>query len=251
MSISAVTSIASIDPTVKFTTPQAYIDQLNNLVTTTIDDTITPYILGSATPGVDDQDKVWHRTDSAGRFLGTYIFYNGFWVLPAPPLGARIGMWSGDPTDASMWDANGKGLPGAGPIANDTYGWQIANGHNGTANLSDQFIIGARMDNVGITGWDAGTQLWRTNVTGAPLTQGGVAEITTDATNTYRPATNAITSAKYSADGNVQGGALWGDVNGSTDFTIQAADAGQLAPDAISTVPPFYALAFIAYIGLP
>lgn len=247
MAIPVTVSFANPDPGIKFTTQQDEIDLLNNLVTAEIAEDITPYIKGSTTPAVEDQDKVWYRLNANGGPNGTYTFYKGLWVRIPPIPANKISIYYGDPT--VDFDGTGKGVAGAGPVAQDYMGWALANGNNGTANFSDRFLIGARMDNVGITGWDAGTQTWRTNIGGLSQASGGAATITTDVNTTYRSARAAAKSAKYSASGNVQGGALWGDPNGSTDFNILEADVGNVTPLPISVVNPFYAVAFIGFIG--
>lgn len=245
--IPAVTTFANPDPGIKFTTQQDEINLLNSLVTTTIPADLNTYVISTTTPAVEDQDKLWQRLNTNGSPLGLYIYWSGLWVLQPPPPSARVGLFFGDPT--VQFDANGKGLPGPGPVAFDFYGWQICNGLGGTANFSDRFVIGARMDNAGISGWDSVSQRWRTNVRAAPESVGGVISITTDVNSSYRPARSAIKAGKYSADGNVQGGALWGDANGSTDFTVLEADVGNVTPLPINVINPFIASAFVAWIG--
>lgn len=244
MAITATTQFANPDPGIKFTTQQDEIDLLNSLVTTTIDTDVNTFVYGSTTPAVEDQDKPWFRLNASGTPDSIYIYANGFWVKMPPSPGAEWGLYFGNPV--VDFDGDGRGLKGVGPVAKTYYGWQLMNGKNGVANWSDRFIIGGRMDNVGITGYSGA---WRTNVTGSPLVVGGVTEITLDENTTYQPAENAILSAKYSADGNAQGGSLWGDTNGSSDFDVKAAVAGNTTPDSISVVNPFYAAAYIQFVG--
>jgi hypothetical protein len=255
MSIPVTVTLGVPDPDAAPLTFTQACDLLRVLLNGTIDEAITPYILQSDVPAVDDQDKVWQRIDDFGRFLGTYKFYNGFWVLPTPPLSCRVGWFDGDPTIG--FDASGLGLPGDGPVALDSYGWAIMNGNNNTPNLSDLFLIAGRMDNIGITGWDAATLLWRTNVSGAPENMGGEAESFLNADNTFRPATEAIRAAHYSADGNTRdaAGGIWGKV-GDDDtegdpFDLVPADAGNEEPDSIRNIPPFFSMALIKWIGYP
>lgn len=244
MSISAPVTFDSPDPTLKFTTISALITLLNQLANNVVLPDLNVYVISSTVPGVNDQGKAWVRLDVSGSPQGTYVYKGGFWIREPPTIGGRVAFYIGNPT--VDFDDTGKGLKGPGPVAADAYGWALMNGNNGTANLSDKFVVAGRMDNVGITGYSGG---WRTNVTGAPLGTGGAAEVTLTSDQVPITAKNAIKSAKYSADGNVQGGALWGDPNGSTDFEILAADAGNDAPDPVPTVPPFYAFALIQFIG--
>lgn len=242
------------DPEVAPETFTEALDQIRALLSASLAD-FSPYIVQSSAPGVDDQDKIWQRTETDGRFVGTYLFYNGFWVLPVPPLGARIGYYSGDPT--GQFDGTGLGLPGDGPVALDAYGWAICNGQNQTPNFSDRFLIGGRLDNNGFTGWDPELEVWRSNITGGPETVGGVTEITLDASTTFQPAKDAIRAAHYSAQENARDdtGGIYGKV-GSNDtqgdpFDLVPADAGNETPTAISVVNPYYALAIIQWVGYP
>lgn len=251
MGLPITVTFANPDPGILFTTQQAEVDMLNSLVTAETDDDVTPYIVSSSTPGVDDQDKVWHRLNANGAPLGTYVFYNGIWVKEYPNVGGRISFFSGDPT--AWFDANGLGLRTiAGNIMADYYGWQIANGQNGTANLSDQFIIGARMDNSGITGYDTVTDLWRTNIRGLAETQGGVPTITLDQYNTYRPAVGAKSVGLFDATdlARQDSGQLYGTVNDPSNpqTVFTEADLGNTSPPEISVVNPFYAMAIIAWV---
>lgn len=244
MSIPATTNFAAPDPNIPFTDITDLVTLFNTLVATVLPNDLTPYIIGDTIPAVDDQDKAWVKLDSSGRPLGTFVFYSGAWVREAPPVGARLGYFSGDPTGA--FDVTGLGLPDT-----DYFGWALANGNNGTANLTDRFIIVGQVDNSDITGYSGG--VWRTNINGSAENTGGVADITLDGTNTYRPAFSRIAFDHMKADGNARDptGALWGDLGGGDDTTLIAADAGNLTPPAIPTVPPFFALAFIAWIGYP
>lgn len=247
MSIPVVGGFGTPDPDAAPTTLTQLITQLNALLTLSIDETITPYILGNDVPGVDDQDKVWYRIDDMGRPFGAYVFWNGLWVLPPPPLASQIGFWAGDPT--VNFDANGTGVAGPGPVANETFGWQIMNGFGGTTNISDRFLVGARVDNVGITGWDPVTRMWLTNITGEPLGAGGESTITLDQDTTYRPATDAVEVGKHDATGSSgSGGPLYG-ASDSDNFNLVDADAGNESPDSISIVNPFAAVAMLQWIG--
>lgn len=243
MSIPAVTNFADADPDAKLTTLQALIVVLRGLVSTVLPDDLMPYVIGSSIPSVDDQGKPWIRIAGDGTPFGTYVYKSGFWIREGPLLGARIGIYTGNP--AIDFDGTGRGLKGVGPIAADAYGWALMNGQNGTGDISDKFIIAAHMSDLSV-GYSGG---WRTNVTGAALGAGGAASVTLTEDQVFRAAQDAISAGKYTADGNAQGGSLWGDTNGSTDFDIVAADAGNTTPDPVPTLPPFYAFALIQFIG--
>lgn len=253
MAIPIEIDFASPDPALKFTTVTDLVQVLDALVTAQTAEDITPYIVGDSTPAVEDQDKVWHRLhETSGSPLGTYHYYNGIWVREEPPVGGRISWFAGDPN--LFFDANGLGLRTiSGTVAADYFGWQIANGNNGTANLSDLFIVGARMDNSGITGWDDVLNLWRTNIRGHAETVGGEATITTDVNTTYRSARDSLEVGKWDADqARDASGVLWGLRSGTDDSLneeIYSGDAGNLTPLPIQVVNPFFAMAIIAWIG--
>lgn len=200
-----------------------------------------PYVTGAATPDVDDQDKVWHRVDANGRPIGTYVFYSGSWRRQYTVPVGTVAMYSGDP------GVDFSGADGAGTVGGEFDGWQLCNGLNGAANLSDKFVVGAKMDDLAI-GYPEGNGPWKTSVTGETLQSGGVKDITSTVDNTYRRAFDAIQMSLWEADGNTPNvaGDLWGLGAG---HTLLSADAGNLTPTAILTVPPFFALAFIQFKG--
>lgn len=217
------------------------VELLNELVSAEIETEIIPYVTGAATPDVDDQDKVWHKQDADGRPLGTYLFYSGAWRRQyTSPIGTVV-MYSGDPA------VDFGGTDGAGTVGGEWDGWQLCNGLNGSINLSDKFIVGAKMDDVGV-GYPAGTGPWKTTVDGTTQQTGGANEITLTADTTYRPAVDAIQMSNWQADGNAPdaGGGLWGLGSG---HTLLPADAGNLTPDAIPSLPPYLALAFAVFKG--
>jgi len=229
------------DPSVDPRTFGQTVQQLNALWTGSISTDISTFIMGVDVPSVDNQIYPWFRINTIGAPVGWYAFRLGVWTREEPPVSARFGFFTGSPGD--FFDATGKGLKGVGPIAGDYWGWALMNGKNGTANLSNRFIILGAMDNVGITGFDSN---WRTNVNGVPEATGGVAKITLDADNTYSP---DLVIGVHDATGESldNAGKLYGKLgDGSADLTIVT---GNTSPDEISVVPPFFAMALIQFIG--
>lgn len=227
------------------TCPATYgelIEDLNTRVNASVDTEVKLYVFGADTPAVEDQDKVWERIDASGRPIGRYVFYDGNWRREyAVGIGA-IMMYSGDP-NLDFSETGGRGT-----IGGMFDGWNLANGENGTENLSDRFIVGAKMDDLAV-GYPEGNGPWKTTVTGESTQSGdGVHEITLTAANTYRPPIPAIKVSKWEADGNAlnAGGDLYG--RGSA-FELVPADAGNEDPTAIPTLPKYYALAMIQFIG--
>ncbi len=233
MSISVDFEIGVPDPDVNPKTFRESVDALRPLMAGSVNVSGSTFIFGSEVPGVDDQDKLWFRKNSIGNLVGAYVFRLGVWAPSEPPVSARFGIFTGDPIE--FFDANGKGLKGAGPIALDYWGWHLMNGVAGNQNWSNRFLIGGAMDNDGILGFDEG---WRTNVNGAAEGEGGVAEITLDVDNAYTGIELGLHDATGSAGG---GGPLYGTGTGMT--------IGETEPEPISVVNPFRAVAFIGFIG--
>lgn len=215
---------------------------LNELVSAELQAEIIPYITGAATPDVDDQDKIWHRVDANGRPLGTYHFYNGNWRRQYTAGVGMVVMYSGDPA-VDFSEAGHRGT-----IGGQWDGWNLCTGENGTPNLSDKFIVGAKMDDLSI-GYPNGDGPWKTNVTGETTQEGaGVHEITLTEDNTYRPERATTKVARWEADGNTQN--IAGNLYGTgTSVDLVAGDAGNTDPDPIPTLPPHYALAFAVFLG--
>lgn len=244
MSLPLSISFASAAPEDCPTTLTELVVLLNALISGTLEGDFKPYVTGAATPSVDDQDKVWHRQDSNGRPIGTYVFYSGTWRRQyGQPVGT-IAMYSGNPAV----DFAGSGH--AGTVGGDYDGWQICSGENGAPDLSDKFIVGAKMSDIG-TGYPTNGP-WKTTVTGESTASGaGVHDITLSAANTYAPAEAALVLGHWTADGNTPnaGGGLIGLSGGAADFNLVNAIAGNPTPPAIPTLPSYYSLAFIIFQG--
>lgn len=223
---------------------QELTDSMNARVSGELEGSFLPYVTGAATPAVDDQDKVWMKQDAQGRPVGTYMFYSGTWRRQYTLPVGTIAMYSGDPGV----DFTGSGH--AGTIGGNYDGWQICSGENGSPNLSDKFIVGAKMDDLG-TGYPTNGP-WKTTVTGESTASGaGVHDITLSAANTYAPAKAALVAGHWEADGNTPNAAgdLIGLSGGGADFNLIADDPGNPTPPAIPTLPPWYALAYIIFQG--
>lgn len=223
---------------------QELTDSLNARISGVLEGDFKPYVTGAATPSVDDQDKVWMRQDSNGRPIGTYVFYSGTWRKQYNANMGQIVMYSGDPAV----DFAGSGH--AGTVGGEWDGWQLCSGENGSPNLSDKFIVGAKMDDLG-TGYPTNGP-WKTTVTGASTASGaGVHEITLSAANTYAPAEAALVLGHWTADGNTPnaGGGLIGLSGGAADFNLVNAIVGNPTPPAIPTLPPWVAYGLAIFVG--
>lgn len=239
MSLPVQISIANPDPGSAPTTFTELIVLLRTLITAVVTGTYVPYVQGTTTPAVGDQDKVWHRTDGSGRPMGTYVYYSGGWRRQATHRLNEVVMYRGAPAD----DFDGTGL---GIVGGEWDGFALMNGNNGTVDWSDKFMIASHMTDMTI-GYSGGQH--STNVSGSTTQFGGVATVTLDADHTYRPARAAVSARKWKADGNTPdaGSSLYG--SGSTDVELLAADAGNESPDAIATLPPYLATAYVQWVG--
>jgi hypothetical protein len=115
--------------------------------------------VGSSPPGSALTNKVWYKTDAAGRPLGVFMFYNGNWrkVYTGVAVGTIIMCYWYE----GFFDGTGRGILGG-----DYDGWAICNGNNGTINLQGFFPVGgATGESLGLgSGWftDADGIAWRT-----------------------------------------------------------------------------------------
>lgn len=239
MSLPVVVTIANPDPGAAPTTLTQLIVILRTLITAVVTGTYLPYVQGSATPDVADQNKVWHRKDGGGRPMGTYVYYSGVWRRQY--RGPGIVMYDGDPA------VDFAGAGGLGTVGGEWDGFALCNGNNGTPNLSDKFIVASHMSDLTI-GYSGGAH--KTSVSGATTQNGGAAQVTLTNDNTYRPARAAVSVGRQTADGNTASvsGPLYG-VGSSGSIELLAADAGKTAPDAVPTLPPYYALALAKWVG--
>lgn len=239
MSLPITIEIANPDPDAAPTTLTELVVLLRSLITAEVTGSYVPYVQGSSTPDVSDQDKVWHKTDGSGRPLGTFVYYSGAWRRQYIGNPNMVLIYRGDPS------VDFAGAGGLGTVGGEWDGWALMNGNNGTIDISDKFIIASHMTDMAV-GYAGGQHA--TNVTGSTTHFGGTATIQLDNGNTYRPARDAVQVRKWEADGNTPnaGGSLYGV---GSDLTLLDSDAGNETPDAIATLPPYLALAFAQFVG--
>lgn len=196
------------------------------------------YILlvkGPNTPQAQDQNKLWLKTDSVGRPLGLFILYNGTWRQVATGNPGQVAMFAG--AWSTFFDGSGLGFVGL-----PWDGWAIANGNNGTLNLTNRFVIpGYRCD-----GWG----LWVTNIDGYDAYTGGRQSFTISLINL--PYLSITLTAH---DGYAYGGGAFAATNnfpnpqggGVGIWNYPVDNTGTDAP--ISLIPPYIALGFAQFIG--
>jgi len=218
-----------------------------------VGDSFNTYVIQNGTPGVGDQGKVWIELSSDNKPLSIKTFYNGHWRKVYSGNIGEVKMFSGDPTN--KFDAHGKGV-----IGGEWDGWHICNGKDGVIDLSDKFVIAAHLnDKDNQVGWNASDDVWQTFVDGKAVhDQGGAKDFTLTDKTTFRKAAPPLTVDSWSADGNAHtppSGQLLGlqpaqsfnDPN--NDRTMIAIDDGNTEPDPIPVLPPYFALAFVVFIG--
>lgn len=221
---------------------------LQSLISGEITTSYAPYVLGSSTPAVEDQDKVWIRLDGVGRPIGTFVFYAGSWRRQYTGKPSQIAIFNGNP--ATYFDGTGKGL-----ITAEWDGWAICNGANGTPNLTDKFIAGAHMDK-SAGQLDYTSSHWTSMVyPGQNVSTGGVATHTIVARdlpelalsidgNEYKPGGSPHVDARIIEDVLYDNAAPH-----SVDVLHYGFNSGTETQTTLPVVPPFYAMAFVMFIG--
>jgi len=254
---------AHADPNAAPLTLNELIDILNSLLAMKIDGSYIPYVIQHGTPGADQTDLAWIELDTAGRPLSLRTYYNGHWRRLYSGLIGEIRMYSGDPSDEDIWTTTGHGVVGG-----EYDGWQICNGKNGSPDLSDQFIVGAHMNDKDHAKYDGG---WQTFVDGKTMLKTGGSKDHMIAMNELPPFDpGGGPNGKGLSDVVLHGHANKDDSpeHGSTspivdtqyanlkpeDFLIghygSSPDANPADPQMpVPTVPPFYCLAYIIFQG--
>lgn len=238
------TQFASPEPGFCPASYEQLVNNLNQLVESTLPGTFTPYIVQDATPSIAQQSYIWYKT-SGGKPVGTYKYYGGLWRKVYTAALGDVKMFSGDPT--AHFDAVGLGIPGG-----EHDGWRLLNGIGGFPDFSDKVPIGAHMNgNSGIPAYSAG---WRTTASGVPLQEGGATQVTLTNLTTYRPARAEVTAYEWTATGAAGGlgGPLFGEEAGhgtGLPVTLLPADAGNTTPNSFSILPSYRAIAFAVFVG--
>lgn len=104
---------------------------------------------GSTAPSSALTNKLWLKTDVAGRPLGLYAYYNGNWRKVYTGVGVgEIRMFHYPPTE---FDGTGRGTVGG-----NWDGWAICNGNNATPNLQTLYAypMSGYWNGSAWVGWD-------------------------------------------------------------------------------------------------
>lgn len=187
-------------------------------------------ITGSIVPKPEDQDKIWFQLDPTGRPIKVNRFFNGNWrqFYTGNPYEVRmfVGYW------ATFFSVTGLGTLGLG-----WDGWAIANGVNGTIDLTNKFIIpGYRCDGIG---------KWATNVSGTDSYTGGASSITIQPINLPPLSVTINQNNQFTTSGGTNALVPSGGDN-TTVYPINGAP-GNMTP--IPILPPFLAVGFVQFIG--
>ncbi|SRR6266481_583326 len=189
--------------------------------------------VGSTQPTSSLTNKVWFVIDVAGRPLGIKMFYNGNWRPVYTGAAGDVKLWGGNPS--GNFDGTGRGILGTWHD-----GWALCNGLNGTYNLIDRFIVCASRY---VGQWVADVDPYNAGVVagGAPF-------------HVIQPTELPHLSA-HIGESDVGGGTGGKGLSGGAGpptalaevFTGAGAPVGGQAP--FTTLPPYYALAYIQFIG--
>lgn len=251
MSLTITPSLANADPnTPNPSTVQGLIDILNPLFEDSEVDSSNTFVTSSSTPAVSDQDRAWLKTDSAGRPLGIFIFYNGNWRKFYNGNYGEVKLFIGNPTDFFE--------NGVGKIGTDWDGWSLMDGTASSFNWSDKFIVGGRMDNENsVTGWSGST--WQSSVGGSAQSEGGNPNYSL--INNNLPAMKVQLQGKAGYDDDdedpaddplaIVTGKYYGG-NKTVDVATFGADPSgtpAVAQVPIPTVPPFAVVAYCIWVG--
>lgn len=114
----------------------------------------------------------------------------------------------------------------SGTIDSIPTGWQLCDGTNGTPDLRDRFVVGARQDDAGVA---------KTNVSGSLTLDGGEAY--------HRLTIAEMPAHTHSESGHFNHGAQHRDDNVGAQTTTQTGSTGGDQPH--NNLPPYYALAYI------
>jgi hypothetical protein len=104
------------------------------------------YIIGPDEPSPEDHDKLWIQTDSTSRPIAAKLFTNGAWRRIYNGMLGEIRGFTGEPGYGPAYPPHFFNESGRGNIGGPYDGWAICNGQNGTPDLSDQFLIGAHLN---------------------------------------------------------------------------------------------------------
>jgi hypothetical protein len=190
--------------------------------------------VGSSAPSSSLTNKVWFQIDAAGRPIAIKMFYNGNWRR----------MYTGAVGDIKAFAGSLSGIvdgTGRGVIGGVQDGWAICNGLNGTPNLSNCFIVAA--DN-------ATTLTTNVDPTNPNSRVGGSPNRVIDRTNLPTLQTKTLQKGFNYANGATGGTMLY--QGGAETVYWPVVDAGGLPVGGsvpVNTVPPYYSLAYLMFVG--
>jgi hypothetical protein len=191
--------------------------------------------VGSSPPSSSLTNKVWYKTDGAGRPLGVYMFYNGNWrkIYTGVSIG-EIRQFIGSNT---LFDGAGRGLVGG-----DLDGWQVCNGNNGAPNWVGYQLTGGHLGaSVGQPdGWFANAEN-----PGAWVRSGG-AQGPHKIAGSNLP--QLLTVVYGTATAATPGTGAW-HLNGPTAVTYWWEATSQNSPNNPMPFEPYVVVAFIMFIG--
>jgi hypothetical protein len=191
--------------------------------------------VGSAAPSSSLTNKVWYKTDTAGRPLGVYMFYNGNWRKVYTGVGyGEVRMYTGS---QAVFDPSGRAL-----IGGDFDGWAVCNGNNGTPNLTSYHPMAGHMgQSVGKPdGW------WSQAENPGTWVQAGGANGPRKIAASNLP--SLVTTIYGTAMGAPGGSGAWS-LNGPSPVSFWYEDTTRNSPNNPLPFEPYYVMGFIMFIG--
>lgn len=99
-----------------FENPQQFANAMVALITSFISGNFNGLIISPSEPAVQDQDKLWLKTDSSGRPIGFYSFLGQWlWPNPIPVNSPERRIWTGSESSVWSYDGGDGTDPGSNP----------------------------------------------------------------------------------------------------------------------------------------
>lgn len=226
---------------------------INNFTTVTLAATSGPTIYKQQSTPTPVTNAIWFRDQTGGTYHYPDQIYgvaNGYWVPYSPPPLETFLFFTGDPTN--YFGGTGAGLIAPtgelaeANIAGRFFGWQIANGSNGSLNFRSRFPLIAQNYDATVTGG------WFANIPqqdGSPdqrQNNGGRDALTLTVGMLPDLWVREYDSAGSSSPPRIYGGTKYTDATGQAVTPREASDVQVAIKD---NFPPFRCGAFLQFMG--
>lgn len=245
-----LTSIDHVDPKATPLNINELIDLLNPRVHSAMQGSYLPYVIQHDTPNVNDRDKAWIELDTQGRPIGQKVWWHGNWRRIYNGMLGEIRGFSGDPGYNTSGNFNPDGL---GNVGGPYDGWHICNGKDGTPDFSNRFLVAADM---GGSGGGYIDNQWKM------FLNDGIDNKFHDAGGQWRevlepknipfptlPDRIPVDHWRWDDATRDPTGKLFGKTDATVDEYFLPAEEGNPDPEGVFVGPPFYAVAWIIFVG--